>query len=152
MFLETSMLNVVIIHFLDLLSVKCEVLNQMSILRLSSFAVVSSIQLFSLTSPFIVLLFFTMSLSTRECRYSRVNNTRISRTSHWNKYTELERLESYCRQLLCTNWCMMGFTARAAVFLSKNIIAIQERTTPDVCTADSLSGHLSLTHLVTERC
>ena len=83
MFLEKSMLNVVIIHFLDLLSVKCEVPNQLSILRLSSFAVVSYFQSGSLTSPFIVCLLFTMSLSTRKCRYSRVNNTRILRTSHW---------------------------------------------------------------------
>jgi len=50
-----SMLNVVIIHFLDLLSVKCEVLNQESILRLSSFAVVSYFQSGSVTSPFIFL-------------------------------------------------------------------------------------------------
>jgi len=50
MFLEKSMLNVVIIHFLDLLSVKCEVPNQLSILRLSSFAVVSYFQSGSLTS------------------------------------------------------------------------------------------------------
>lgn len=63
MFLEMSMLNVVIIHFLDLLSVKCEVLNQESILRLSSFAVVSYFQSGSLTSPFIVCLFFTMAMS-----------------------------------------------------------------------------------------
>jgi len=31
----------------------------------------------------------------------------------------------------------MGFTARAVVFLSTNIIAIQMRTTPVVCTAYS---------------
>lgn len=42
-----------------------------------------------------------MPLKTRECRYSAVNNARMSRTEY--KYTELERLESYCRQLLVHN-------------------------------------------------
>ena len=64
----------------------------------------------------------------------------VRRTGY--KYTEWERLESYYGQFLFTNWCkragkralwMTGFTARAVVFLSTNIIAMvmgAMKTTP----------------------
>jgi len=44
---------------------------------------------------------------------------------------------NYCGQLLCINWYTKGFTARGVVFLFTNIVAIQMRTTPAVCTAYS---------------
>ena len=104
MFFEAFMLDVSIID--SLLSIKCGVLSRVFTVQPSRLC--SFFQLTLLVSLFIsVCQFFTMCLRARDCEYSRVNNSsdeiRACRTGY--THTESERRVSYCRLLLCTNWC-----------------------------------------------
>lgn len=148
MFMEMSMPNVVIIHFFDIISVKWKILIRCRFVDSFRGTVLFSI----IFSYFTVHIFVChslclLALESVGTQGYIIHKYHARRTGY--KYTELECLESSCREFLCTNWCVMGFAAWAVVFLFTNINVIQ--MTPVVCTAHSLSGDLSLAVLVSKR-
>ena len=151
MFLEMSLPSVVIIYFL--ISHRSNVKYWIRCRFVDSFR---GTVLFSIMFSFFTVHIFVCPSPCRKALESVNTQWYITHKYHARrtgyKYTEFERLESYCGQLFYTIWCMMGFAARAVVFLFTNIIAIQIRTTSVVCTAHSLSGQLSLTVVVSKRC